>query len=139
MDSTAFQIEALIQQEHWWFFGRRRLFSRLLLNAGAKTDDAILDIGTSTGSNLRMLRNMGCTNVTGVEKNEAAIKFCIESGFGPVRQGDVSNLPFDDCSFDFVLATDIIEHVENDKQALAEIYRVMKPGGYAIISVPAFQ
>jgi SAM-dependent methyltransferase len=51
----------------------------------------------------------------------------------------VCNLPFGDGEFQLVLATDIIEHVDDDLQAIREIRRVLAPGGTAIISVPAFQ
>ena len=48
-------------------------------------------------------------------------------------------MPFADASFDFVLATDVIEHVDDDRRAAAEILRVLRPGGRALITVPAFQ
>ena len=47
-------------------------------------------------------------------------------------------MPFGDGSFDFVFATDIIEHIEDDDRALAELRRVLKPGGHCLITVPAF-
>ena len=56
-----------------------------------------------------------------------------------MRVGDVCHIPHVDNSFDLVLATDIIEHVDNDERALAEINRVLRPGGTAILSVPAFK
>jgi SAM-dependent methyltransferase len=58
---------------------------------------------------------------------------------GLVRQGDICALPFADASFDVVLATDVIEHVDDDGHATAEIARVLAPDGLALITVPAFQ
>ena len=51
---------------------------------------------------------------------------------------DATKLPFADDRFDVVLATDIIEHIDNDSRALHEIHRVLAPSGYTIIAVPAF-
>ena len=48
-------------------------------------------------------------------------------------------MPFDDGQFDLVLATDVIEHVDDDLLALREVHRVLAPGGYALITVPAFE
>jgi SAM-dependent methyltransferase len=139
MRATTYAVEAVIEESHWWFVGRRRLFRRELMRADASPDARTLDVGTSTGSNLRVLRDLGYTRVAGVDVSADAIRFCESKGFGPVRHGDVCALPFGDESFDLVLATDVIEHVEDDAVALAEIVRVLAPGGKVLITVPAFQ
>jgi SAM-dependent methyltransferase len=48
-------------------------------------------------------------------------------------------MPFSSESFDLVLATDVIEHVQDDVAALKEIHRVLRLGGYVLITVPAFK
>jgi SAM-dependent methyltransferase len=50
--------------------------------------------------------------------------------------GDATRLEFDSESFDAVTMFDVIEHVPNDKKAIAEALRVLKPGGYILVSVP---
>jgi SAM-dependent methyltransferase len=52
--------------------------------------------------------------------------------------GDATAMPFPDASFDKVIAAEILEHVPRDQQAMAEITRVLKPGGLAAITVPAW-
>lgn len=49
---------------------------------------------------------------------------------------DLHDVPFDDNSFDVVMCNHVMEHVENDIQCMAELYRVLKPGGWAIMQVP---
>jgi SAM-dependent methyltransferase len=51
-------------------------------------------------------------------------------------QADVLDLPFGDNEFDVVFCNHVLEHVPNDAQAMAELYRVMKPGGWGICQVP---
>ena len=52
-------------------------------------------------------------------------------------QIDISNMVnIKSGTYDLVIACDVLEHVENDKKAVSEIYRILKPGGYAIITVP---
>jgi len=135
---ATFEVESRVEATHWWFVARRELFAREIARAGIPLSARVLDIGTSTGTNLRMLKDLGFRDVTGLDATEEAIRFCAEKGLGTVRQGDVCRMPFADGSFDLVLATDIIEHVEDDLPALKEIARVLAPSGQALITVPAF-
>lgn len=139
MDLNAYSLEAEIEERHWWFVGRRRLFARLLTELAVPREAAILDVGTSTGANLRLLKDLGYSKVTGVDSSPQAIEFCSVKGLGPVELGDVCKLPFPDSTFDIVFATDIIEHVDNDMAALQELRRVLRSSGRALITVPAFQ
>jgi SAM-dependent methyltransferase len=52
--------------------------------------------------------------------------------------GDATAMPFPDASFDKVIAAEILEHVPRDQQAMAEITRVLKPGGLAAVTVPSW-
>jgi len=139
MDSATYDVESRVEMSHWWFVGRRWLFRGLIRRMGIPSDAAILDVGTSTGTNLRMLTGMGFTGVQGMDLEEAAILWCAEKGLGTVRQGDVCAMPFAEADFDLVLATDIVEHVDDDVLALREIYRVLKPSGRALLTVPVFR
>ena len=137
MERTAYAVEAQVEADHWWFVGRRRLMSRLLGRLGISPVGRVLDIGTGTGSNLRMLQELGFADVTGLDNSEEARRFCHEKGLGPVERGDACALPFPAASFNLVLATDIIEHVGDDVGALREIRRVLKADGKGVITVPA--
>ncbi|HXV23718.1 MAG TPA: class I SAM-dependent methyltransferase [Alphaproteobacteria bacterium] len=138
MELAVYEHEAAVEETHWWFVGRRKLFSRELSRLGLSEHSRILDIGTGTGANLRLLRQIGMHRVVGLDESDTAIRFCAARGLGAVQQGDIRRLPFEDGTFDLVLATDVIEHVEEDAQAIAEIRRVLAPGGYALVTVPAF-
>jgi SAM-dependent methyltransferase len=52
--------------------------------------------------------------------------------------GDATAMPFPDGAFDRVIAAEILEHVPDDRRALAEIARVLRPGGLAAVTVPAW-
>jgi SAM-dependent methyltransferase len=139
MERSVHAIDAAIEETHWWFSGRRRLFARELARGGVTARACALDTGTSAGVNLRLLRELGFRNITGLDISEDAIAFCEGNGFGPVEHGDICAMPFADDSFDLVLATDVIEHVEEDDGALREIARVLRPGGTLLLTVPAFE
>jgi SAM-dependent methyltransferase len=138
MRARTYAAEAEIEETHWWFVGRRELFARLIGQIRANRDLPVLDVGTSTGSNLRLLCDLGFTRITGLDASAEAVRHCAAKGMPPVQLGDACHMPFADQSFGLVLATDIIEHVDDDGAALAEIERVLMPGGHALITVPAF-
>jgi len=138
VDKNTYAVESEIEQTHWWFVVRRSLIRSIVNEMKLLPDATILDVGTSTGTNLRMLKEMGFTNYQGLDMSPEAIRWCEEKGLGTVRQGDVCAIPFPDESFDLVLATDIIEHVDDDLQALNELQRVLKKSGRIVITVPTF-
>ena len=51
-------------------------------------------------------------------------------------KADICDLPFEDDTFDVILCNHVLEHIPDDRQALAELYRVMKPGAWGIFQVP---
>ena len=51
-------------------------------------------------------------------------------------KADICNLPFDDNCFDFILCNHVLEHIPDDKKAMQELYRILKPGGIGIFQIP---
>lgn len=68
-------------------------------------------------------------------KNLDYITCDLDSPIANVK-ADIQNLPFEANSFDVIFCNHVLEHVDNDKKALSELYRVMKPGGWGILQVP---
>lgn len=139
MERLNYEIEAGLVDDHWWFRGRRELFASLLKGLALPRSANILDIGSSSGTNLLLLSQEGYANVKGVDNSPEAIRFCQLRGLPPVLLGDATALPFPDQSADFVFATDVLEHLERDDLGAKEIFRVLKPGRFALVTVPAFQ
>lgn len=125
-----------IESAHWWFIAKRQ-FLLFALKRWKKDTHGLysLDVGCGTGAVMNMLKEKGF-DVAGVDMSPLAISFSEKKGLSPVL-GDATALPFDDNYFDVVTALDVVEHVENDSAAVKEMYRVLKPGGIAVISVPA--
>jgi len=75
--------------------------------------------------------------LTGVEISEKRIERCKSKPFkAEYILGDILKLPFKDNSFDAVVATEILEHIPNYQIAIAELNRIIKPGGHIIITFP---
>ena len=128
------QIEnmANLEDRHWWFKERRRIIARAI--EGLPPTRA-LDIGAGAGGNTRVLQAAGW-QATALEYSDAGVEIARGRGLDVV-QGDARDIPFPDDHFGLVVAYDVLEHIEEDDQVVAEIARVVRPGGRVLIAVPA--
>ncbi len=128
---------AEIEDTHFWFRGRRVLLFRLLARELRQPHRHILDAGCGTGRLLADLHALG-HDVAGVDSLPDAVERSRRAGpDAVVRQGSATALPFEDASFDGVVALDLLEHVEDDRRATSELARVVGAGGWLFVSVPA--
>jgi glycosyltransferase involved in cell wall biosynthesis/SAM-dependent methyltransferase len=100
----------------------------------------ILDNGSGYGFTLRLLRDLTNAEITGLEYEAERVHETQEAlGDAPrvtVVQGDSTALPFERESFDYVVCSEVLEHLDDDRLAAREMMRVLKPGGTLIITVP---
>lgn len=127
-----------LEKNHWWFVAKRK-FLRLALarSFGEVQGKKIADIGCGTGAVLQMLVSMGA-DAEGVDMSDEALRFCMRKNL-KVRLGTAENTNFPDASFDAVIISDVLEHLSNDQKGIKEIFRILKPGGICIATVPAHQ
>jgi SAM-dependent methyltransferase len=134
------ELEKMYQLEdtYWWFVARRdlvgRLLARYLPSRGARR---IADVGCGTGATLTLLRPFG--RVVGMDVAPEAVGFCRHRGHRDLVQGNAAELPLGDASFDVVTALDILEHLDDDAHAVAEISRILRPGGLLVFTAPAYR
>ena len=89
----------------------------------------ILDVGCGEGQIARALAIAGA-QVTGIDPTQRNIEVARERGGGPVYEiASADNLPFEDSSFDAVVACLVFEHIDSLDDAIAEVARVLAPGG----------
>lgn len=129
-----------VEDRHWWFVGRRRIFMRLLdrhLGPDAGGRRRVLDVGCGTGTMIGHLARYG--EPEGVDADARAVAMCHRRGLEGVRHVESPPLPWEDRSFDLVTALDVLEHADDDRGLLLELRRVTRPGGLVLVSVPAFR
>lgn len=101
----------------------------------SRTDGDLLDIGCGTGIALRSAREKGFVP-HGIDISEHAIEACISDGIDATVADANVRLPYDDDFFQAILALDVIEHLDSPPVLCREMYRILKPGGVAIVTTP---
>ena len=124
---------SIAQPEYWWYQARASLLHTAftpVLDAVDVSARRVLDVGSADGPSVSWLR-------TSAEHVSLDIDIRGLSRGGVC--GSAMSLPFADGSFDVVAAFDVVEHCEPESAVLAEIVRVLAPGGRLLMSVPAYQ
>lgn len=118
----------------------RRRASWILKKIKTKNPKSILDVGCGDGFYLHLLAALfPKAKIVGMDNDENALKSASVNLKGKnvkLKHGNIYNLSFVSNSFDTVLASEILEHLEDDSKGLKEIHRVLRPGGLLLISVP---
>lgn len=108
---------------------------RLAMQMAAGRD--VLDAACGVGWGSALLKQAGARSVHGLDIAPDAIQSARDrAGDCEFVIGDLMDLPYPDDSFDLVACFETIEHVEDPMRALDEIRRVLRPGGFALISSP---
>ena len=125
------------EDRHWWYRGRRSVLERVVADLHLPARARILDAGCGSGRNMVEFARHG--EVTGIELSPTSVGLARERGAGEVVEGSVLEMPFEADAFDLAASLDVIEHLEDDLQALRELRRVVAPGGSLLVTVPAYQ
>jgi SAM-dependent methyltransferase len=121
---------------HWWYRGRRRILRAELAALDLPGDGRVLDAGCGGGQTLDLLRAYG--RPTGVDPDEESVELARARGHD-VAVAALPELPFADQTFAAATCLDVLEHLDDDEAALAELARVVEFGGALLVTVPAFE
>jgi ubiquinone/menaquinone biosynthesis C-methylase UbiE len=114
----------------------RRQFALEMVEASIPQGSKVLDAGCGTGAIAEELIRRGY-EVWGFDIAEAMVRYVQDRlGQGRFRVGDIENIPFGDNTFDAVVCLGVLQFLDADEPALREVWRVLKPGGRAVIATP---
>jgi SAM-dependent methyltransferase len=141
MDASLYDELYRVEQTHWWFRARRRIVWSLVerYTEGGNTKRLrICELGCGTGGNLAAVVDK--PEVVGVECSPQALVYARQRLGNRVRHGRLPNeIDLPPASFDVVLLTDVLEHIEDDAASVRTALGLLRPGGIVVATVPAYQ
>jgi SAM-dependent methyltransferase len=141
MDTALYDELQRVERTHWWFRARRHIVWSLVRRyVGGAPDQRlrVCDLGCGAGGNLAAVNDTH--DVVGVECSPQALSYAQQKLGRRVRYGrlpDEIDLPPE--SFDVVLMTDVLEHIEDDAASARTALRLLRPDGIVVATVPAYQ
>jgi SAM-dependent methyltransferase len=126
-----------VEDRHWWYLGTRAIARDVLAGLPLPRGGLVLDAGCGTGGNAALLGRFG--RVVGLDVAELALDLARERGLPRLTRASVADLPFGEGTFDLVTSFEVLYHrsVGDDVGALREFRRVLRPGGWLVVRLPA--
>lgn len=140
MDRDFYKKHFEVEKSHWLMKVRRGIVRDVLdryLGAVKVGGAKVLDFGCGSGVLVRELARVGF-EAHGVEVSMDAVIFGESQGVENLSVASGHRIGFRDGEFDAFLALDVLEHIADEEWALREMERVLRPGGVAVIMVPAY-
>jgi len=130
------ELTARAEATHFWFRGFRRFVAPVIHEiAAGRRDLRLIDCGCGTGYNLtHLLQPYG--QAFAFDLVPDAIQRARVSG-RPLVRADMEHIPFRSGSFDLATSFDVVQSVPDDRKALVEMARVLRPGGHVVLNVTA--
>lgn len=129
---------ARAEASHFWFRGLRAFAAPLVRRAlDGRATPRVLDCGCGTGANVRFLEQYG--RAFGFDLSEIGLRLGREAGAARVVRASVTAAPFPSGAFDLVTSFDVLYALDADaeRMAVAEMYRLIRPGGFVLVNVAA--
>jgi SAM-dependent methyltransferase len=136
MDERLMKAMLEVDEHHWWYRGRRAIIRSELARLPLRRPAVVLDAGCGSGRTMQELVGFG--EVHGLELDPEAAELARGRGHGEVHTGRLEELPWPPDSFDLITCLDVIEHTPDDGATLSALREVCKPGGWMLITVPAY-
>jgi len=137
MDRLIFDAMAKVQSIHWWFVGRKEIFRSVIDGFELPMQARILEVGAGSGTNLDMLASFG--ELHACESDQNSREFCRSNGWSVIDcllPDGISQL---NGRYDLICLFDVLEHIECDQEVIKSLSQLLSPGGYLLISCPAYQ
>ena len=126
-----------LEDSYWWFVARNYIIKELTKNySNLQNGDTILDVGCGTGGFAKSVSDL--YKPVCMDTSSLALDYCKKRGLTDLHNGILSDFPKEQYQIDGVFMLDVIEHIEDDKQVVKQVYDLLPDGGTFISSVPAY-
>ena len=138
MDKDFYKTYFEAEKNHWWFRVRRNIILSLIKKYKVPKTVKVFDFGCGSGCTVGYLQKLGY-DASGSDISLEAIEFGLSKGIRNIAAVPNLEISPPEEAFDLILALDVIEHIQDDSGAIRNIERALRPGGLAVITVPAYQ
>lgn len=142
MNPAEFQNLAQAEERMWWFRGMREIFRRMASKQLGDGIRDVLDAGCGTGANAEWMARTFGWRVRGLDFSQEGLRLARRrSGVQGLVRGDIRALPLRDACFDLITCLDVFAHLEDeeDRAAMRELARCLRPGGFLVLRAAAFR
>lgn len=143
MELVEYDAMSNLEGSFWWYRALHKVVAQRLLSLNLPVGATLLDAGCGTGGMLDFLQSAAShckLDTIGLEWHWKAAQLA-RSKIGPcIVQGNINNMPFANNLFDVVISQDVLYHQNvNETESLNNMFRCIKPGGWILLSLPAYQ
>jgi len=139
VESYEYETMYNLESTYWWYRGLHSILLDVLRSLGMDTTSKVLDAGCGTGQNMARISKSITEHVYGLDYSPYGVWLCRERGLPNICVASVNDIPFSSDTFDAAMSIDVLECDEVlEDRALAELRRVVRPCGYVILVVPAY-
>ena len=126
-----------VEKLHWYYAGKRQIVRYWIAKtSGIQPEMKLLDCGAGSGAFAVYIASE--INVAAMDDHEESLDILrIRLPEDRILNGSCTSIPLPDLSVDIVTALDVLEHIPDHQLAVAEMIRVLKPGGRIIVTVPS--
>ncbi len=136
MNLAEYQTMYEHEQRHFWFRGTRAVVFDQVRDLLAQPLN-VADVGCGTGGTMSQMPS--AWSVIGVDFSHDALVFSKSRGHAALARASGEAVPLKSGSFDLAFALDVIEHCRDDAAVASELFRILRPGGRLVTTVPAYQ
>lgn len=139
MEAREYDVMYRFETDYWWYRAMHALIRQWIGGLRLAPGARLLDAGCGTGGALAALADLDLTRV-GFDFSPHAARFWAARGLERAALASINAIPFADGVFDVAMSIDVLESeaVDEDK-AIRELWRVVRPGGYLLLCVPAYR
>ncbi len=139
METAEYHKLAEVEDGMWYFRALHEHAARLIEAHRPAVEGVLLDAGCGTGGFIRRLQDrFPLLRFTGIDLFQIACELAVSRGTPRISRASVTSLPFDGGSIAVIASLDVLQHVADHEKAAAEFFRVLEPGGVAVINAPAY-
>jgi len=138
MQEIVYHTNFELEDSYWWFVARNRIVKSMIENrTELKLGNTILDVGCGTGGFAKLISDK--FNPICLDTSSIALDYCKRRGLENIHNSLLIDFPTSQYDISAVTMLDVLEHIENEREVLKQVYKLLPNKGWLIATVPAYQ